>query len=95
MACQVLAPWVIALAQQPSSRVAWDNGQRGRQLAWDVNGLAVLLNILPLVYGMRHLASGLVCILVLALQMLPDICAAYAILALATNDDSQAGDLLE
>jgi hypothetical protein len=42
-----------------------------------------------------HLARGLVVILVLPLQMLPDIRGAYAILALAANDNPQASDLFK
>jgi hypothetical protein len=57
--------------------------------------LALLLDVLPLVDHVGHLACGLVAVLMFPLQILPDIRRAYAILALAANDDLQAGDLLE
>jgi hypothetical protein len=57
--------------------------------------LALLLDVLPPVDHVGHLARGLVVILVLPLQMLPDIRGAYAILALAANDNPQASDLFK
>jgi desulfoferrodoxin (superoxide reductase-like protein) len=40
-------------------------------------------------------ASGLVAVLVLLLQVAWHVSGSYAVLALATNDDTQAGDALE
>jgi hypothetical protein len=57
--------------------------------------LIILLDVLPLVDALRGLAGCLMVISMLLLQMALDVSGSHAVLALAANDNSQAGDLLK
>ncbi|KAL2850677.1 hypothetical protein BJY01DRAFT_209758 [Aspergillus pseudoustus] len=85
----ILASAAVPLAWIPIG-VALDDGQWVVQRPRNLDSLAILLDIPPLMSGLGRLAGCVVTVLMSPLQMLLDVRRSYTILARAADDDLQA-----